>query len=37
MWNGMRIHIAQAVSIPGHGVDTPDDLERVRAAIAPNY
>jgi len=37
MWNGLRIHVAQASSIPGHGVDTPDDLERVRAAIAPNY
>jgi 3-deoxy-manno-octulosonate cytidylyltransferase (CMP-KDO synthetase) len=37
MWNGMKIHVAQAASIPGHGVDTPADLERVRAAIAPSY
>jgi 3-deoxy-manno-octulosonate cytidylyltransferase (CMP-KDO synthetase) len=37
MWNGMRIHVAQAAAIPGHGVDTPADLERVRAAIAPDY
>jgi 3-deoxy-manno-octulosonate cytidylyltransferase (CMP-KDO synthetase) len=37
MWNGMKIHVAQASSIPGHGVDTPADLERVRAAIAPSY
>jgi 3-deoxy-manno-octulosonate cytidylyltransferase (CMP-KDO synthetase) len=37
MWNGMKIHVEQASSIPGHGVDTPDDLERVRAAIAPTY
>ena len=37
MWNGIRIHAAQAVSIPGHGVDTPKDLERVRAAVAPDF
>lgn len=36
MWHGMKIHVAQASSIPGHGVDTPEDLERVRAAILPN-
>jgi len=36
MWYGMKIHVAQASSIPGHGVDTPEDLERVRAAIVPN-
>jgi 3-deoxy-manno-octulosonate cytidylyltransferase (CMP-KDO synthetase) len=36
MWHGMKIHVAQASSIPGHGVDTPEDLERVRAAIVPN-
>ena len=37
MWHGIRIHAAEAVSIPGRGIDTPDDLERVRAAIAPDY
>ncbi len=36
MWHGMKIHVAQASSVPGHGVDTPEDLERVRAAILPN-
>ena len=37
MWHGIKIHVAQASSIPGHGVDTPDDLERVKSAIAPDY
>jgi 3-deoxy-manno-octulosonate cytidylyltransferase (CMP-KDO synthetase) len=37
MWHGVRIHAAEAVSIPGRGIDTPEDLERVRAAIAPDY
>ncbi len=36
MWYGIRIHAAQAVSIPGRGVDTPEDLGRVRAVIAPD-
>jgi len=36
MWHGVKIHVAQAVTIPGHGVDTPEDLERVTAAIAPD-
>lgn len=34
LWNGHRIHVAlAAVSAPG-GVDTPDDLERVRRHFA---
>lgn len=37
MWYGIRIHAAEAASIPGRGIDTPEDLERVRAAIAPDY
>ncbi len=37
MWYGVKIHLAQASSIPGHGVDTPEDLERVRAAISPDF
>lgn len=37
MWHGVKIHVAQACSIPGRGVDTPEDLERVTAAIAPDY
>ena len=35
MWYGIRIHAAQAESIPGRGIDTPEDLDRVRAAMAP--
>jgi 3-deoxy-manno-octulosonate cytidylyltransferase (CMP-KDO synthetase) len=37
MYHGVKIHAAQASSIPGHGVDTEQDLERVRSAIAPNF
>lgn len=37
MWNGIRIHVAQASSVPGHGVDTEADLERVRSAISPDF
>jgi 3-deoxy-manno-octulosonate cytidylyltransferase (CMP-KDO synthetase) len=36
MWHGMKIHVAEAASVPGHGVDTPEDLERVSAAIVPD-
>jgi 3-deoxy-manno-octulosonate cytidylyltransferase (CMP-KDO synthetase) len=36
MWHGAKIHVAQASSAPGHGVDTPADLERVKSAIAPD-
>ena len=35
MWHGMKIHVAQAATIPGQGVDTPEDLERVRSAFVP--
>ncbi len=34
MWYGIRIHAAQAESVPGRGIDTPEDLERVRAEMA---
>lgn len=34
LFNGMKIHIDQAIELPGHGVDTPEDLERVKALIA---
>lgn len=33
LWNGMKIHIAEAVELPGHGVDTPEDLQQVKATI----
>ena len=29
LWHGMRIHVEIASEMPGHGVDTKDDLERV--------
>ena len=32
--NGLRIHIAEAVSLPGAGVDTPEDLQRVQSMLA---
>lgn len=31
LWNGVRIHVAQADQAPPAGVDTPEDLERVKA------
>jgi 3-deoxy-manno-octulosonate cytidylyltransferase (CMP-KDO synthetase) len=34
LWNGARIHVALADEIPPGGVDTPEDLERVRAYFA---
>ncbi|OED41618.1 3-deoxy-manno-octulosonate cytidylyltransferase [Endozoicomonas sp. (ex Bugula neritina AB1)] len=34
MWNGHRIHVADAVETPPHGVDTEEDLEAVRRIIA---
>jgi len=34
MYNGAKIHVAQALEAPPGGVDTPEDLERVRAHLA---
>ena len=34
MWNGARIHVAEADEQPPAGVDTPEDLERLRALLA---
>lgn len=34
MWHGEEIHVADAIETPPHGVDTPEDLERVRALFA---
>lgn len=31
---GLKIAVAEAVEVPAHGVDTPSDLEAVRAIIA---
>ena len=33
LWNGRRIHVADAVEAPPHGVDTEQDLEAVRKMI----
>ena len=33
LWHGGTIQVAEAGSVPGHGVDTPADLERVRAIV----
>jgi 3-deoxy-manno-octulosonate cytidylyltransferase (CMP-KDO synthetase) len=33
LWHGSRIHVDIADSIPGPGVDTPEDLERVAAIL----
>jgi len=34
LWHGERIHVAQAIKNPPAGVDTPDDLERVRQQLS---
>ena len=34
LWHGHRIAVQVTASAPGAGVDTPEDLERVRAAVA---
>lgn len=33
LWHGMKIHVGIASEIPGHGVDTREDLARVDALI----
>lgn len=33
LWHGGRIHVAVAVELPGHGVDTADDLQRLRQLL----
>ncbi len=34
LWHGEQIHVADALQTPPHGVDTPEDLERVRMLFA---
>jgi len=34
LWHGERIAVCEAASLPGPGVDTPDDLEQVRELFA---
>jgi 3-deoxy-manno-octulosonate cytidylyltransferase (CMP-KDO synthetase) len=33
IWNGHRIHVAEAVEVPMAGVDTEKDLQVVRACL----
>jgi len=33
LWHGERIHVALAVSLPGPGVDTPQQLSEVEAIM----
>ena len=33
LWHGGAIQVAEASSVPGHGVDTQADLDRVRALV----
>lgn len=34
MYNGYKIHIQQAVKLPGPGIDTPEDLEKIHSLLA---
>lgn len=36
LWQGHKIHVAEAVEVPPAGVDTAEDLEVVRAALVSN-
>jgi len=33
LWHGDAIHVTVIEQPPGHGVDTPEDLERVRSLL----
>lgn len=33
LWHGAKIHVAKARAVPAVGVDTPEDLQRVRALL----
>lgn len=34
LWHGGRIHVAEAEMVPGHGVDTAEDLQKVRELLS---
>ncbi len=36
LWYGERIHVSEAETLPGPGVDTPDDLQRVAYWLEAN-
>jgi 3-deoxy-manno-octulosonate cytidylyltransferase (CMP-KDO synthetase) len=33
IWHGKRIHVSEAIEVPGQGVDTRDDLNRVEISL----
>ncbi|TPW11201.1 MAG: 3-deoxy-manno-octulosonate cytidylyltransferase (CMP-KDO synthetase), partial [Halothiobacillaceae bacterium] len=37
LWHGQRIHVALAVEPAGVGVDTPEDLEKVRRLLGHRH
>jgi len=36
MYHGHKIHIQQAIKIPGPGIDTPEDLQKIHTILASN-
>ncbi|MEA1051040.1 3-deoxy-manno-octulosonate cytidylyltransferase [Lamprobacter modestohalophilus] len=36
LWHGGRIHVSEAKTLPGPGVDTPDDVQRVARWLEAN-
>ena len=34
LWHGEKIQIAQAITIPAEGIDTEDDLEKIRSLLS---
>ncbi len=37
LWMGVRIHVGVAEELPGHGIDTPDDIAVVEALLARQH
>ena len=35
MYHGHKIHIQQAVELPGPGIDTPEDLQKIQPLLVP--
>lgn len=33
LWNGGRIYVAEAIKVPGHGIDTESDLKRANRLV----
>ena len=34
MYHGHKIHIQEAVKLPGPGIDTPEDLHKIHSLLA---